>query len=59
MYLERVEGIPFLFVSSFHLPTYLQRCVGHTYISNSDEGLADRAQLCFVEYTQNKNNSHI
>jgi hypothetical protein len=30
-YFERVEGTPFLFVSSFYLPTYLQSYVAHTY----------------------------
>jgi hypothetical protein len=44
-YFERVEGPPFLFVSSFYLPTYLQRYIGNTYVSNSDEGLTDRAQI--------------
>jgi hypothetical protein len=39
-----VEGTPFLFVSAFYLPTYLQSYVGHTYVLNSDEGLTDRAQ---------------
>jgi hypothetical protein len=44
-YFERVEGPPFLFVSSFYLHTYFQRYVGHTYVLNSNEGLTDWAQL--------------
>jgi hypothetical protein len=43
-YFERVVGPPFLFVSSFYLPTYLQSYVGHIYVLNSDEGLTERAQ---------------
>jgi hypothetical protein len=43
-YFARVEGTPFLFISSFYLSTYLQRYVGHTYVLNSDEGLTARAQ---------------
>jgi hypothetical protein len=42
-YFEKVEGTPFLFVSSFYLPTYLQRYVGDTYKQNSDKGLTDLA----------------
>jgi hypothetical protein len=41
-YFERVEGSPFLCVSYFYLPTYLQRYVERTYVLNSDEGLTDR-----------------
>jgi hypothetical protein len=46
-YFETVEGTPFLFVSSFYLPTYLQSYVAHTYryVLNSDEGLPERAQV--------------
>jgi hypothetical protein len=38
-----MEGPPFLFVSPFYLPTYLQSYVGCTYVPNSDEGPTERA----------------
>jgi hypothetical protein len=55
-YFERVEGPPFLFVSSLYLPMYLQRYVGHTYVLNSDEGLTDlglKQKFSFSHFREN------
>jgi hypothetical protein len=49
-YFERVERPPFLFVSPFYLPTYLQSYVGCTYVLNSDEGLTERALVFKIVY---------
>jgi hypothetical protein len=53
-YFERVEGTPFLFVSSFYLPTYLQSYVAHTYVLNSDEGLTERALVSLYDELNTK-----